>query len=171
MKNIFLAIVLISLVTLLSGCAETAGQNLYDAGEVGKQADIVFGKILAVRHVKVQAEPSGVGTAAGMAGGGLAGTNVGNGNGTIGAVIAGAIIGGIAGSAAEKAMADRVGVEYIIRKEDGKTISIVQNISKDDVPLKVGQRVMIQTSGEYQKASGKKHSAQYQRVLPAGEGM
>lgn len=166
MKKMFLAV---ALVSLLAGCADVPGQNIYDEAEVGRQTDIAFGKILSVRHVKVQAEPSGVGMLGGAAGGGLAGTNVGKGHGETGAVIAGAIIGGIIGSAAEKAMMDKVGIEYIIRKENGKTVSIVQNIAKDDRPLKVGQRVMIQTSGEYQKTADKKHSAQYQRVLPADD--
>lgn len=169
MKRMSLAVVLVSLLTMLAGCTEIPGQNVYDEVEIGKQTDISFGKILAIRHVKVQAHPTGVGTMAGAAGGGLAGTNIGNGSGEIGAVIAGAIIGGIVGSIAEKAMMDKVGIEYIIRKENGKTVSIVQNISKDDKPLKVGQRVMIQTSGEYQKASDKKSGVQYQRVMPADD--
>lgn len=166
MKKTFLSLVLISFLTILSGCAEQQGLDVYNANEVGKQSDISFGKIIAVHRVKIQGENSGAGVLAGAATGGVVGSTMGNGKGSALTTIAGALIGGIAGNAAEKAMKNRIGVEYIIKKEKGKTVSIVQNIGKDEMPLAVGQRVMIQTSGEYQKSSGKNRGEQYQRVLP-----
>ena len=164
---------IVSFITLLSACANQQRQNTYDEQEVGKQTDIEFGVIKAVKHVKVQAQNSGVGTIAGAAAGGVGGSDFGNGKGAILTTIAGAIVGGFAGNAAENALRNKVGIQYIIKKENGQTVSIVQNISKDDKPLHVGQRVMIQTSGEYQEASGKgpkgARSGQYQRVLPADD--
>ncbi len=173
MKKVLLSLIVVSFVTMLSACAEQQSQNTYNEGEVGKQTDIEFGKILGVKHVKVQAQQSGVGTVAGAAGGGVVGSELGGGKGAILTTIAGALAGGFAGSAAEKALNDKVGIQYIIKKENGRTVSIVQNIGKDDKPLSVGQRVMIQTSGSYQEASGKgvagAHNGQYQRVLPADD--
>lgn len=173
MKKLFLSLVVLSFVTMLSACAPQQSQNNYDAQEVGKQTDIEFGVIKAVKHVKVQAPNSGVGTIGGAAVGGVGGSALGGGKGAILTTIAGAIVGGVAGNAAETALNNQVGIQYIIKKENGKTVSIVQNIGKDDKPLHIGQRVMIQTSGEYQQASGRgQHGAQngqYQRVLPADD--
>ena len=169
MKKIIVFAMLAASVAVLPACTDLQGQNVYNAQEVGKQADIEFGKILSVKKVKIQQEQtSGAGAIAGAAGGGVAGSQIGNGNGSVGATIAGALIGGIIGNAVEKGITDHIGVQYIIRKENGKTVSITQNLAKDEEPLKKGQRVMIQTSGEYQKASNRGHQGeQYQRVLPA----
>ena len=173
MKKLFSTLVVLSSLTMLSACQSSQSQNVYDAQEVGKQTDIEFGVIRAVKHVQVQAEQSGVGTLGGAAAGGVAGSAAGGGKGAILTAIGGAIIGGLAGNAAESALRDKVGIQYVIRKENGKTVSIVQNIGKDDVPLHVGQHVMIQTTGEYQEASGRgvagARNGQYQRVLPADD--
>ncbi len=173
MKKLFLSLIVVSFVTMLSACAQQQSQNAYNEGEVGKQSDIEFGVIKAVKHVKVQAQSSGAGTIGGAAAGGVVGSTAGGGKGAILTTIAGALAGGFAGSAAENALNNKVGIQYIIKKENGKTVSIVQNIDKDDQPLHIGQRVMIQTSGEYQAASGRgQHGAQngqYQRVLPADD--
>lgn len=155
-------------LSLLTACAANQGQNVYNEGEVGKQANIEFGVIKAVKHVKVQKEKgTGIGAVGGATAGGLAGSQVGNGNGSVAGAVAGVLVGAIAGEMAERKLAEQVGIQYIIRKENGKTVSIVQNINKDDEPLHVGQKVMIQSSGEYQKAAGSFHGSQYQRVLPA----
>jgi outer membrane lipoprotein SlyB len=173
MKKLFLSLVVLSFVSMLSACAQQQSQNAYNDNEVGKQTDIEFGVIKAVKHVKVQAQSSEIGTLGGAAVGGVGGSEFGNGKGAILTTIAGAIAGGFAGSAAENALNNKVGIQYVIKKENGKTVSIVQNIDKDDKPLHIGQRVMIQTSGEYQQASGRgQHGAQngqYQRVLPADD--
>jgi outer membrane lipoprotein SlyB len=167
MKRILNAVVCAALLSL-TACAENQGQNVFNAGEVGKQAEIEFGVIKAVKHVKVQKEQTtGVGAVGGATAGGVAGAQIGNGNGQVAGAIAGVLLGAIAGEMAERKLSDQVGIMYIIRKENKKTVSIVQNINKDDEPLHVGQRVMIQTSGEYQKASGSFKGAQFQRVLPA----
>jgi len=168
MKKALLPALCLSLVLGLAACADSQSQNVYNSSEVGKQTDIEFGVIKAIKHVKVQKEQqTGLGAAGGAVAGGAAGSTIGNGGGQAGAALAGIVIGAIVGSMVEKKMSDQVGIQYVIRKENGKTVSIVQNIAKDDEPLKVGQRVMIETSGEYQKASEKSHGAQYQRVTPA----
>jgi len=167
MKKMFLSLAFAAFLGALAACTHPPGQNAYDAEEIGKASDIAFGRIMAVKHVNIMEKNTGAGGLAGATAGGVAGSNVGGGRGSIVGVVAGAILGGLAGSEAERAMRDRVGIQYVIKKENGKIVSIVQNILKDDQPLAVGQRVMIQTSGEYQKASNKgKQGEQYQRVLP-----
>jgi outer membrane lipoprotein SlyB len=148
----------------LAACAPVAGRDVYDAAEVGKQSDVEFGKILAVRKVKIKKEATGIGAASGAVAGGVGEEEIDDGA-SPGAVFAGAIAGAVAGAAVERAVSAREGFEYVIKKEDGKIVSIVQN--GGDAPLKAGQRVMIQTTGIYQKAADKKKNEQYQRVVAA----
>jgi hypothetical protein len=67
------------------------------------------------------------------------------------AMVGGALIAGIAGHMAEQAIQNRHGIEYTIDLDLGKTITIVQEIHKEDKPLEIGQRCMVQTSGTYQR--------------------
>lgn len=165
MKKPLVAVMIVCAALALAACAQSQSRDVYNQSEVGKQTDVELGRIIGVRQVKIEAKDSGVGTLGGAAAGGVAGSAVGGGKGAILTAIAGAIAGGIAGDAAEHALRNKIGIEYIIRKEDGETVSIVQNIDKNEKPLGVGQRVMIQTDGSYQRAEGRSTS-QYQRVLP-----
>jgi outer membrane lipoprotein SlyB len=153
MKRIIAALCVLS---LLSACAHPS-QNRYGFQDVGRATQVDYGRVVAVRQVEITGQNTGLGAAAGMTAGMYGGAHIGNGSGQLGALLAGAIIGAVAGAAAEQAMADRQGVEYVIAIRKGKTVTIVQNIAKDDEPIRKGARVMIQTSG------------QYQRVLPADE--
>lgn len=80
---------------------------------------------------------------------------MGGGTGTAVAVLAGAVVGATAGAALERAIRQRGDVEYTVVLENGKTITVAQNISQKDVIHKNNDRVMVQING------------QYQRVLPA----
>jgi hypothetical protein len=46
-----------------------------------------------------------------------------------------------------------------VRKDNGKTVSVAQNISPDDAQMKVGQRVLIQIRGTDGHVG-------YMRILP-----
>lgn len=170
MKKLLVSAAVISITLGLTACQDQQSQNVYDASEVGKQTDVEYGIIKGVRHVKVQEQNSGVGAIGGAAAGGVAGSTLGGGKGSILTAIGGALVGGLAGNAVENQIDNKVGIEYTIKKENHKTVTIVQNIGKDDKPLHIGQKVMIQTTGSYQEASGRgvagAHNAQYQRVLP-----
>ncbi len=87
----------------------------------------------------------------GATGLGLAGAQIGNGSGSVAGAIGGVVLGAIIGGVAEQQMQKRKGIEYTITKRNGKTITIVQNIMKDDMPLRKGERVMIQTTGQYMR--------------------
>jgi outer membrane lipoprotein SlyB len=147
MKKLFLIPVL-----LLTACAPQQGQNRYNSAEVGKQTELDYGKILAVKVVQVTGENSGLGSKGGALGGAIGGYQVGNGNGPLAGLLIGAVIGGIAGHIAEQELANTRGYEYIIKIDDKKKpISVVQFQNKDDVVFKKGDRVMIQVSGSYQR--------------------
>lgn len=144
----------ILVLTTLTACAQP-GQNRYDWQDVGKDVTVEFGRVISERQVDITGKNTGVGAGAGMAGGALAGSMIGHGDGTIGGMIAGIVIAGVAGAVAEQAIADHKGIEYTITEHGGKTVTIVQNFAQGDPEIKVGQRVMVQTSGVYH------------RVLPA----
>ncbi|MDE2337297.1 MAG: hypothetical protein KGL10_08285, partial [Alphaproteobacteria bacterium] len=91
MKKTVLSVMLALAAFSLSACAQSQSRDVYNTNEVGKQTDVEVGKIIGVRHVKVQAQDTGVGTLGGAAAGGVAGSTVGGGKGAILTAIAGAI--------------------------------------------------------------------------------
>ncbi|GAB6127225.1 hypothetical protein [Humidesulfovibrio idahonensis] len=130
-------------------------QSRYGYSEVGQIQVVEFGAVLAVRDIEIVGENSGAGALLGGAGGAAAGAYSGKGFGAVAGGTAGAVAGGVIGSALEQAIRNRGGVEYTVALRNGKVLTIAQNVSKEDTVFKVGDRVMIQING------------QYQRVLPA----
>lgn len=151
MKKLGLAVLLLA----LAGCATNPGQSQYKWNEVGQSTLVEFGTVIQVREVGITGPNSGVGALAGTAAGAAVGSQIGQGSGNTAAIIGVAIAGAIAGSALEQAAANTTGMEYVITTEKGRTMTVVQNMNKGDVVLPPGSRVMVQTSGSYQ------------RVLPA----
>ncbi len=139
----------------LSACAKPPGQSQYNASEVGKSTLVEFGTIITTREVGITGKNSGSGALLGAGIGGGAGSYAGGGSGQVWTTVGGALVGAVAGSAAEQAAANRKGIEYVITTEKGKTMSVSQNLNEGDTVLQPGARVMVQTSGSYQ------------RVLPA----
>lgn len=146
---------LLPLLALLA--CQYPSQNRYGAADVGMNAVVEFGTVVSARPVEITGKSSGTGALVGATAGAYGGSYVGNGSGSLGGLLAGLIVGAAVGAAAEQAMQDRQGVEYVVTLESGVTQSIVQNVAADDAPLAVGDRVMVQTAGEYR------------RVLPAGD--
>lgn len=144
-------------LALLASCAPPPSQNNYNENEVGRSAIVSFGTVITERQVNITGNSSGVGAVGGAGAGALAGSAIGHGNGSLVGLLAGAVIGGVAGAAAEQAMKDRKGIEYTITDEHGLTRTVTQNIAKDDKPIEIGHRVMVQDYGTYQ------------RVLPADD--
>lgn len=148
---------LAALALVLSSCA-TAGQNRYGWQDVGKATEVEFGRVIKSRAVDIDGKKNNAGAAVGAMSGGIAGAGIGrDGVGAATGILAGAIIGAII----DDAMSHRKGVEYTIalRTElnKRKNITIVQELPEGDVILPKGARVIVQTSGEYQ------------RVLPADD--
>lgn len=145
------------LIPILLTACHPPSQNRYGYQDVGKNTLIEYGRVVSARPVDITGKNHGVGAAAGAAGGAIAGAQIGSGDGSLAGALAGALIVGIVGHMAEQAVADSTGVEYIVKMENGSTQSIVQNVAPDDAPIAVGQRVMVQLSGDYR------------RVMPAEE--
>lgn len=138
----------------LSACT-TPSQNVYDYREAGRSVIVEFGTVVDVRPIKIKGQNTGVGAGTGAVAGGIAGSQIGQGDGQIAGAAAGILVGAIAGSAAEQAMQDSEGREMTIVTEKGKVLTIAQYFKKDEPIIQKGERVMVQTSGSYQ------------RVLPA----
>ena len=139
----------------VGGCAARQSQNVYNYDEVGKSTAVSFGTIVSSRVVDITGKNTGTGALVGGAAGAGVGSYAGNGSGSIWTAAAGALVGAAMGAAAEQAAADRQGIEYVVVLESGVTMTVVQEIGKNETPLQPGSRVMVQNSGSYQ------------RVLPA----
>ena len=139
------------LLGLLVGCAPQNSLNQYTEGDVGISAVVEFGTVVHVRKIKINGEQTGAGAVIGGASLAAAGSSIGAGKGNTGAILGGAALGAAAGMVAEKMMKDREGYEYTVTKENGMTITVAQNIMPDEPVLTVGQRVMVQSSGNYQR--------------------
>jgi outer membrane lipoprotein SlyB len=146
----------IILLACLTACTQP-GQNRYGYQDVGRNTIVEFGTVISEREVDITGQNTGLGATAGALGGGLGGAYIGQGGGSLGAMLAGAVIAGVAGHMAEQAVSDHKGIEYVITTEKGATMTLVQNLNKDEAPIKPGHRVMVQTGGAYQ------------RVLPADD--
>jgi len=150
------AAILVVLAATLSGCA-TQGQSRYSYQDVGRASVVEFGTVLASRPIDIRGQNTGAGGLVGATAGGLAMSNVGRGTGNAAAIIGGAVVGAMVGAAAEQAMSDRVGIEYVITLANGKTITIVQEQAQGDRVFIPGERVMVQASGTYQRVLSAGH--------------
>lgn len=155
MKRMIAVALGIALALGLGACAKRPSQNVYNYDEVGKSVAVSFGTIVSRREIDITGRNTGAGAAIGAAAGAGAGSYVGAGDGNIWATAAGALAGAAIGAMAEQAAADRKGVEYIVVLESGVTMTVAQDVGRDDVLLDPGTRVIVQNSGGYQ------------RVLPA----
>lgn len=148
-------VLLISLLTL-SACG-TPSQNVYDFREAGRSVIVVFGTVVDVRPITIKGENTGTGAALAGVGGAAAGAQMGNGSGQIAGAAAGAIVGIAAGAVAEQALQNKEGREYTVVTEGGRTITIAQYFKPDEPIIQNGERVMVQTSGSYQRILPAEH--------------
>ena len=115
----------------IAGCASDIDSNYYSTGSVGQVSQAQGCTVVSVRPIKVSTQ-NGAGTAIG----GIAGGNTAHLLGAVG----GAILGGFAGNAAQEGLTSQQGYEYIVRLDNGNTVSTTQGA---DVLLNPGQRCQI----------------------------
>jgi outer membrane lipoprotein SlyB len=155
MKQIKKILIVFSVLILVTGCAATPSQNTYMENEAGKARKVEFGKVVDVRPITIKSQNTGGGAlVGGLAGAGI-GSQIGEGDGNGAAIIVGALGGMVAGAVAENQMGNKEGFDITVTLRDGGTVTVSQYFSETDERIKVGQRVMVQTSGDYM------------RVLPA----
>ncbi len=138
------ALLLISSSLALAGCASSLKGDTYSRDDARQIQSVEYGTVEAVRMVIIEGTKTPVGSAAGAVVGGVAGSSVGDGKGSIIAGVLGAVAGGLAGSAAEEALTKTQGVELVIYKNTGETISVVQEYEENNA-FQVGDRVRLMT--------------------------
>lgn len=140
MKRILISISLLTLCFALVGCAQNVSPNTYNGSEVGVVSKVKKGVVVSRRVVLID-NNSGAGGLAGAAAGAAGGSTLGSGASTnIVGAIGGAVVGGVIGNAVDKGLNQHKGYEYIIKLNDGQTISVVQSL---DMHFAVKQRVMV----------------------------
>lgn len=138
------ALLLISSSLVFSGCASSLKGDTYSRDDARQIQSVEYGTVEAVRMVIIEGTKTPIGSAAGAVVGGVAGSSVGDGKGSIIAGVLGAVAGGLAGSAAEEALTKTQGVELVIYKNTGETISVVQEYEENNA-FQVGDRVRLMT--------------------------
>lgn len=151
--NILKSSMVVFFIALLFSCGsvkrlttETRDANTYGSDELGKMANVLEGKIISMRKVKI-AGSKGVGAFTGAALGGLAGSTVNNApNDQKAAATLGAVTLGALGSMLEESITEKEAWEFVIAMKKGGAKSFVQNTNQD---LKIGDEVyIIQSSGQ-----------------------
>ena len=137
-------------VFVLAGCANPTSSR-YSVQDVGRVIETSQGTVVSSRIVDVRGgENSGAGAfAGGVAGATIGGVAIGSGNGSVLAAVIGGLIGAGAGYLAEDSVRSREGVEYVIRTDDGRIVTLVQNRERNEEPLPGDSRVLLQYGADY----------------------
>ena len=130
---------------LLSGCSYPSSET-YSAGDVGRTIETTEAQVISSRIVRVAGDTNAVGPLAGGALG-AAGTGLVFDRGL--AAVIGSVVGAGAGYLAQQQASNREGVEYVLRMDDGRTVTLVQNRADEEQPLPDGTPVLVQISGQY----------------------
>lgn len=136
----------LSLLLLLTACAQRQGEDVVKRGEVGVSRAVEFGTIIGMHEVTIMADDAAVGggmlLGAGAGAGG--GSYVGDGSGSTWATAGGAVAGALIGDMLATELGKSEGMEYLVQLRNGEVKTIVQDIPKDGESLKVGDKVMLQ---------------------------
>lgn len=141
MKFKIFALVLPAL--LLAACASSQKASVYQPEQAQTQMRVVYGTVLEVRNVEIEARPSGVGTAAGAVAGGIGGSHLGSGSGNVVGGIAGAVVGGVLGSTIEREAMKKQAVEIVYRRDgSAESYALVQEKDENNT-IMVGDRIRL----------------------------
>ncbi|MDR2417190.1 MAG: glycine zipper 2TM domain-containing protein [Holosporales bacterium] len=130
-------------ILLLAGCARQIGSHVYSDRHVGEASSSYQGTVLSIRKVLVGSERLQDNVAGGVVGavsGGLLGSAFGQGHGRTAMTAVGAVGGAVAGAAAERALKEQEALEYVVKLNTGKILTVVQGLED---PLPVGSRVIV----------------------------
>ena len=144
----------LAILLVLIGCANPSTDK-YSAGDVGQILETAEGTVVSSRVVDIQGDSKNVGVLAGGAAGATTGAVVGGGGsmGLLGAVLGG-LLGAGTGYVIEESARSREGIEYVIRMDDGRVVTLVQNRADEEAPLTTGTPVLIQYGRDYTRVTG-----------------
>lgn len=106
---------------------------------VGTAGQIGEGVVIDVRDVRIQGQ-NAKGAVLGGAAGGVVGSTIGRGSARILASVGGALAGMLIGGIAQKELSEQKALQYIVRLNNGKMISVIQGMKNR---FSVGQRVLV----------------------------
>ncbi|HEX7030799.1 MAG TPA: glycine zipper 2TM domain-containing protein [Gammaproteobacteria bacterium] len=134
---------------LAAGCAspEREPVSTYEREQVGEVQRVENGRIVSLTPVDIEGDDSRVGTVVGAVAGGLAGRQFGSGSGQDIMTVIGAVAGGYAGSRMQDGEARADGVEIGLKMDDGREISIVQELEENET-FRVGEQVSVVFNGD-----------------------
>ncbi len=140
MKSLIVFTALIAITA--AGCTNVSG-GAYRQAEVGRQQQVDFGTVLAVRPVLIEGTQDDVpiGTIAGAVVGGALGSSLGGRSSTrlLGGV-AGGVAGGLAGRAIQGQVSQQQGLEITVELDRGRVVAVTQGA---DQSFRVGDRVRV----------------------------
>lgn len=146
-----LLIAMLVTVLLAGGCTSPT-RGTYGSRDVGAVIETTEGTVLSSRIVEVSGESTLAGPAVGGASGAvLGGAGIGSGSGSTIAAVLGGLLGAGTGYLAEKRFKSGEGIEYVLRMDDGRTVSVVQNRDPDEEPLPEGTPVLVQIGSRYSR--------------------
>jgi len=145
MKN-FIAVLLLSAMTALSGCASNLSGESYSRSEARRAQTVEYGEIVSLRPVQIEGTKTPVGAGAGAVVGGIGGSTLGGGKGSSIMAVIGAVAGGMAGAAVEEGVTRSQGVEITVKLDSGRTVAIVQGLSPHE-KFAVGDQIRVLTTG------------------------
>jgi outer membrane lipoprotein SlyB len=139
-----------ALALLAAGCANPTSSR-YNSGDVGQIIETSEGTVLSSRIVEVKGgDNSGYGAVAGGAAGATTShVAIGNSSASGLVTILGAVIGAGIGYLAEDSARSGEGIEYMIRLDDGRVVTLVQNREGEEAPIQGGTPVLVQYGNEY----------------------
>ena len=139
-------VVLVPLV--LTACSHPSSDT-YDAVDVGRTIETIQASVVSSRNVEITGETNTVGPAAGGIGAAATTGAFVNGSGSgLLALLAG-LVGAGAGYLIQENANDRDGIEYVLKMDDGRTVTLVQNKEDDEEALPDGSPVLVQLNGRY----------------------
>ena len=129
------------MTVVLTACAANLNNDRYQTSAAGQINSVQEGVIINARPVRIATENGGVGSLAGGVAGGAAGSMIG-GNTAVNVIgaVGGAVLGGFLGSKAQEGLSAQNGMEYIVKLDSGRAITLTQGA---DVKFSVGQAVYV----------------------------
>lgn len=151
MKKILYALCITVSTLSLTACGIGDTNTTYNRADIGRQGKVSIGKIISMMQIDIEGSNelggtvgAGVGGLAGAIGGNMFGGGRGKALMTLAGGTIGALAGASVGAKAEQSITSDTAFEFIIQKNDGSMINIVQT---NELGLKPGDNVVIVENG------------------------
>jgi len=118
---------------VLMGCSNGGlTGDIYSREDARKVQSVYYAEVKSVKPVIIEGNLDGVvGNLGGTIVGGIAGSGVGDGRGQSIATVVGAAVGGVLGQKAEEKITRKQGQEIELLRNDGKVLSVVQEVTNN----------------------------------------